>query len=161
MADVAKSSGYSRATVYKYFNNRQELIDAVIDMGRAAFFADLEQTARSQDRLRDQMAAAVAQLMNYLHDDANNPFAGMLDPLDEAMITRQLGGDLIASLGRMCTALADEAIERGEVAEVVRADDLGGWLARVLFTAHYAEPTSEEIGRAQDLLRSLCDLVRA
>ncbi|HEX9684062.1 MAG TPA: TetR/AcrR family transcriptional regulator [Acidimicrobiales bacterium] len=159
MADVAKASGYSRATVYKYFTNRQELVDAVFDQGRMAFFNDLEAAARTRDRFGDQMAATARVLMKYLYDEANSPWAGLLDPLDEALITRQHAEELISELAQFATAFAREAAERNEIRDGLDAGQIGEWLGRLLFAAHFTEPTEMAIRSMERSIRALCELI--
>lgn len=155
MADVAKASGYSRATVYKHFGSRQELVDAVIEEGKASFFSDLEAAARKKKTLAEQMAAAVARLMKFVHDDANSPWSGLLDPLDEALITREHGAELIATLEEFATRLVNEATERGEVRDDVNPRRLGEWYGRLLFSAHLTPAAPKDIRNAQAMMRDL------
>jgi len=156
MADVAKASGYSRATVYKYFGNRQELVDAVYLQGTRVFFADLKDAASRKQHLPDQMATVARVLMEYLYDDANAPWAGMLDPLDDALITRQHGHDLIAGLAAFATSLVEAAVVRGEIESSLRPAEVGEWLGRILFSAHFTPPEERSIVRTEALLRHLC-----
>jgi AcrR family transcriptional regulator len=161
MAGVAKSAGCSRATVYKYFRNRQELIDAVVDQGRLVFFVDLESTVRDREHLSDQMVAAVARVMEYLHDDSNVPWAGLLDPLDQAIITRDRGAELMDGLSGFATRLVRAAADRGEVRPDLDPASVGEWFGHLLFSSHFNEPTAESIEHAQHVIRDLCAAVAA
>src|SRR5580698_254390 len=65
MVDVARVAGVSRGSVYKYFPEREELIDAVGQVAFAAFEQDLQEAVSSLDRLDEQLFAATIVLRQW------------------------------------------------------------------------------------------------
>ncbi len=57
MRQVAERIGYSATTIYNYFENKDDLLFAVVDQGFERFSADLQAAAESETDPRDKLDA--------------------------------------------------------------------------------------------------------
>ena len=57
LEDVAKEAGCARATVYRYFGGKQDLLDAAVAHEAARLFAAIDDAAGRETRLEDALVA--------------------------------------------------------------------------------------------------------
>lgn len=57
MNDITRAAGVSKGTIYVYFQNKEELFEALIDDERQAIFADLYETLAGEGDMREMLIA--------------------------------------------------------------------------------------------------------
>lgn len=55
MNDITREAGVSKGTIYVYFANKEELFEAMIEEERGAIFANLYDTLKNYDDMRESM----------------------------------------------------------------------------------------------------------
>lgn len=129
--DVARAAGVSRGTVYRYFGDRQVLIDETVDFGARRYYGEVAQAMSRQATLAKQvgaMAEIVAQTLveHRLRDRLMS---------DDHELLRRVITDGDASVRRTTHFLGpyvDAAKKRGEVAKSIDTPSASEWLARVI-----------------------------
>lgn len=131
--DVARVAAVSRGTVYRYFPDRQALIDAGVEFGARQYYVDAAKAMNKKDTLAGQIGA----------------FAGVVArvQLDHRTRDRLMDGD--ATLMRMVVADRDRTLERHaaflrpyvedaaarkEIDRQVDLDEACEWLARIIMS---------------------------
>lgn len=129
--DVARMARVSRGTVYRYFDDRQVLIDAAVEHGAQQFYRDAAAAMAKKPSLSEQLGAMAETLAKTLVEHrTRNRLMG-----EDAALMRQMmvGGKGTAK--RTATFLApyiEAAKERGEVAADLDVGAAGEWLARMI-----------------------------
>jgi AcrR family transcriptional regulator len=146
MSDVSVSAGLSRATVYRYFPNRDVLIS--------------ELTRREALRFKEEMLAAIANapagperiliaLEHATRRVAEHPALRRLPETDPAPVLRGLRARFPAikgELGQLLAPLLDQTylVRRG----VVTSEQLVDWMLRLMISAFLLpEATADEMAR--------------
>lgn len=134
MSDVSASSGVSRGTLYRYFPNRDVLLDALASHEARLFkermLAAIEQTPPGPERIRVALEHATrhvrehAGLQRMLETDPAYVLAGLREQFDS------LKEDFGALLGPL---LQESELVR---ARVVTADQLVDWTMRLMVSAY-------------------------
>jgi AcrR family transcriptional regulator len=68
MEEVARNAGVSRGSVYRYFPERAELIDAVLERAAERFVAQTRPAVERRRTLAAQVGEAAAFIRAHLHD---------------------------------------------------------------------------------------------
>jgi AcrR family transcriptional regulator len=131
--DVARMARVSRGTVYRYFEDRQRLIDAAIEFGSRQYYDDAAKAMASKPTLAAQAAAfaEVAARMIAEHRTRNRLAEG-----DEALLHRY-AADTEGTLRRTTSFLlpyVEAAKERGEVGRDVDPKQAAEGLARLIMS---------------------------
>jgi AcrR family transcriptional regulator len=131
--DVARMARVSRGTVYRYFDDRQVLIDAAVQHGAQQFLRDAAAAMAKKDTLAEQMGAMAEVLARTLVEHrTRNRLMG-----DDAALMRQMivGGTATAgSTADFLGPYVEAARERGEVASDLDVPAACEWLARVIIS---------------------------
>jgi AcrR family transcriptional regulator len=142
MADVARSAGVARATLYRYFESREVLFDALVQRTADRFFADAGAAMRRLPKLAEQMGEFSEMMSSSIHPDSGRDLG------NQAAMVRMLATQSVQALRRTSAFLApyiEAARERGEVRANLDVGDASEWLARVLlsFTIFHASVAYE------------------
>jgi len=130
--DVARAAEVSRGTVYRYFSERQALIDAAIELRAQKYYSDAAAKMDVRDTLGAQIGAfgeAVAR--NVADFQRHRLLEG------DSMLMRLSASDRDGALRRMSHFLApyiEAARERGEVRADADVTEASEWIARVLMS---------------------------
>lgn len=129
--DVARMAGVSRGTVYRYFDDRQLLIDAAVEHGAQQYYADAAALMATKDTLAEQ-AGAIAEVVarTLLEHRTRNRLMS-----DDAELMRHIIAGSDATVRRTAAFLlpyVEAAQERGEVGADVDPEEASEWLARMI-----------------------------
>jgi AcrR family transcriptional regulator len=97
MSDVAKEAGVAIGTLYNYFENKDEIFRALIEMTGAQLLAQLEACYAAHDDPIDRLVALLRTGFAYLEEHRAT-----------FVVLMQLGGASEASMGRVAGAPAAE-----------------------------------------------------
>jgi AcrR family transcriptional regulator len=133
LQDVAESAEVSRGTVYRYFSDRQTLIDEVMSMGWERYFADAADAMGKKRTLATQAGAFAASVASILLEHHAVIGKGTTD----TVLMKSILADSAETLRRTVTFLrpyVTSAIDRGEVEPTVDVDEACEWLGRIIMS---------------------------
>ncbi len=141
LTDVARVAEISRGTVYRYFNDRQTLIDEVVEAGARDYFSDAAAAMETKGTLAKQMGAfaAVAAQTAVSHRSATRLLSG-----GDVGLMRVIIEDSEETLRRTIDFLIpyiEQSKKRGEIAKATRTTEAAEWLGRIIMSITSA-PTS-------------------
>jgi AcrR family transcriptional regulator len=131
--DVAREAGVSRGTVYRYFVDRQALIEATVASGAQRYYAEAAAAMDALDTLAEQVGAFAEVLSRTLVEHRTR--SRLMDG-DSAWL-RLIASDREASLRRAVDFLRPyvrAARDRGEVGRDVDEREASEWLARLVMS---------------------------
>ena len=134
--DVAREAGCARATLYRYFGGKRQLVRLTVTREAARIAAGIRDAADAEPTLEDAVVAMVVSAARELREHRAIEFLFAFEP--EAVlphVTFDAGNRFLVAAG---CAVAP-ALTRFLPSE--RAERAGEWLARVVFT-HAVSPTS-------------------
>jgi AcrR family transcriptional regulator len=154
--DVAQAAGVSRATLYRRFKSRDELLLAVIVREAGRLAAEAEVTIR---RFDDVDAWIVEGMLLCLREIPRRPLLAMLFAPEEVGAASRLvltSERLLAIGSDFLRPMFEAARERGLLREGVRIDVLMEWVLRILMSyltvpSHLARSDAE----LRQLLRAM------
>lgn len=131
--DVARMAGVSRGTVYRYFEDRNVLIDAAIWFGAQKFYQQVAAAMAEESTLAAKVGAMAETHATILlgHRTRNRLMA------DDAELMRHLIADGDAAVRRSTEFLLPyvrDAQKRGEVGKRVDVLAASEWLARIIYS---------------------------
>jgi AcrR family transcriptional regulator len=144
--DVARRAQVSRGTVYRYFSERQELIDATIELRGQRYYQEAATKMDVHDTLAAQMGAFGEIVGRNVADFSRHRLRD-----DESMFMRLSASDRDGALRRMSHFLVpyvEAAKARGEVRGDVDPEEGAEWLARMLMSV-----TAMQLSTAFDVRR--------
>jgi AcrR family transcriptional regulator len=134
--DVAREAGCARATLYRYFGGKRQLVRITVLREAARIAASVRGAADAESTFEDAVVAMVVRAARELRDHEALQFLFAFEPeLVLPHVTFDAGNRFLVGAG---SAVAP-SLERFLPAE--RADRAGEWLARVVLT-HAVSPTS-------------------
>jgi AcrR family transcriptional regulator len=134
--DVAREAGCARATLYRYFGGKQQLVKIAVAREAARIAASIRDAADAEPTFEDAVVAMFVRAAQELRDHEALQFLFAFEPeLVLPHVTFDAGNRFLVGAG---SAVAP-ALTRFLPAE--RADRAGEWLARVVLT-HALSPTS-------------------
>jgi AcrR family transcriptional regulator len=134
MNDVAAEAGVSRGSVYRYFPEREALVDAVLVRLAERFVADSEAAVDRHATLEGQVGeAAVFIIANRGSEAYAANLPGDTDSLFATLLTARLGNLLDAWIGFWLPRLA-AAEARGEIRAGLDHRQLSEWIVRLMLS---------------------------
>ena len=134
MGDVAAQAAVSRGSVYRYFPDRDRLIEAVLVRTARRFVADSEAAVRAKRTLAAQVAEAAVFIREHLHDEVLTlQLPGKSDTLFAALLTANLAG-IVESWIELWQPLLRAAQGRGEVRRSLDLREAAEWIVRILLS---------------------------
>ena len=134
MSDVAVQAGVSRGSVYRYFPDRDSLVQAVLERVAGANVAEAEPLVRRQPSLTAKVAEA-AVFVRILADDERR--LGLRQyPGEPALATLLLAGTpaMFARWVDFWIPFLDEARATGEVRADLDVRQASEWIMRILIS---------------------------
>jgi AcrR family transcriptional regulator len=134
MSDVALQAGVSRGSVYRYFADRDALVQAVLERVAEAHVAEAEPSVRRQPSLAGKVAEA-AVFVRRLADDERR--LGLHEhPGEPALATLQLAASpvMFARWVEFWIPFLDAARTAGEVRADLDARQAAEWIMRILIS---------------------------
>jgi AcrR family transcriptional regulator len=134
--DVAREAGCARATLYRYFGGKRQLVRLTVAREAARIAAAVRQAADAEPTFEGAVVAAIVRAARELRDNEALQFLFAFEPeLVLPHVTFDAGNRFLVGAG---SAIAP-ALERFLPAD--RTDRAGEWLARVVLT-HALSPSS-------------------
>jgi AcrR family transcriptional regulator len=152
MEDVAQAAGVSRATVYRQFRNRDDLLRAVVTRESSRLAAEAERYRRHFD---DVGSWLVEGLLFALREAPRRPLLAMLfDPENVGRASRLvLGSEQFFEIGnQVLRPMFEPARERGLLREGIRLELCMEWVLRTL-VSYLTVPS--RLASSEDDLRNL------
>lgn len=132
MTDVAQAAGVARGTLYRYFDSREALFDALSQRTTDQFFAEATAAMDRCATLSDQLGEFSEMMIRSIHPAAAAEGAG-----NQAAMVRMLAAQSVQALRRTARFLRpyiEAARGRGEVRAGLDINDASEWLARILLS---------------------------
>ena len=132
LIDVARTAGLSRGTVYRYFSDRQSLIDATVERNTQNYYAEAADVMSYERTLVDQIGAFAEVFARNINNYRRNWLVN-----DDHDLLRLLASDRDGGLRRMSTFIApyvEDAKARGEVAADLDERAASEWIARMFMS---------------------------
>src|ERR671911_826116 len=134
--DVAREAGCARATLYRYFGGKRQLVRITVAREAARIAAAVRDAADAEPTFEGAVVATIVRAARELRDNEALQFLFAFEPeLVLPHVTFDAGNRFLVGAG---SAVAP-ALERFLPAD--RTDRAGEWLARVLLT-HALSPSS-------------------
>ncbi len=148
IGDISESSSISRATIYRYFNNRDEILAVLAQREGQRIQEELLRALEEAQEWAEQLHLAIQFAARHARE---HPVLNRLVETDPALVLRSLRRELPAIKEMLGTALhpllANTELVRSGVAT---ADQLLDWLTRLMISAFlFPDANSEQM--AQDL----------
>jgi len=142
MADVARDAGVARATLYRYFESREVLLNALTHRAADRFFAAVAAAMDTRATLSGQLGEFSEMMTRAIHPAPGAQVApagpwSLEDYGNQAAMVRMLVGESGQALRRTARLLRpyiEAARERGEVRQDLDLTDASEWLARILLS---------------------------
>jgi AcrR family transcriptional regulator len=134
--DVAREAGCARATLYRYFGGKRQLVRITVLREAARIAAGVRAAADDESTFEDAVVAMVAHAARELRDHEALQFLFAFEPeLVLPHVTFDAGNRFLVGAGSAVAPALERFLPAG------RADRAGEWLARVVLT-HAVSPTS-------------------
>lgn len=134
MGKIAEAAGCSRATLYRYFPNKEAVLHAYMVRVAQDFGEVLDEKLRGLDSLSDRIVEAVAVSVELIREREDvAPFFS-----EEGLgLTAQLTSNTAAMRERLAGQIESESRSdriQGRLRSEVSADDAAEWLTRVILS---------------------------
>jgi AcrR family transcriptional regulator len=170
IADIAEVLGIGHGTFYRYFKNKRDILDQVVDYGVerivAALDVEVAEPATTLEEFRDQLRHIGERLFALLDEDPGIGSVVLLEAtsIDEEMTQRVLG--LMDTFGALASAFLQNGVSRGFLSPTLDTDSVGRAMAALtlpgLFAAIRGQAGPEERRRYIEAMAGLvCDGIGA
>jgi AcrR family transcriptional regulator len=132
LIDVARTADLSRGTVYRYFTDRQSLIDATVERNTENYYGEAAAVMHDERTLADQVGAFAEVFARNINNYRRNWLVN-----DDRELLRLLASDRDGGLRRMSifiTPYIEAAKDRGEVAADLDEREASEWIARMFMS---------------------------
>ncbi|WP_260860537.1 TetR/AcrR family transcriptional regulator [Mycobacterium tilburgii] len=131
--DVARMAKVSRGTIYRYFEDRDVLIEAAIEHGAQRFYREVTAAMENKTTLAEKLGAMAETHAKILleHRTRNRLMA------DDSELMRHMVSDGDSTVRRTTKFLepyVHDAQKRGEVGTGVNVTAASEWLARIIYS---------------------------
>jgi AcrR family transcriptional regulator len=134
--DVAREAGCARATLYRYFGGKRQLVRVTVAREAARIAAAIRGAAEAESTLEDAVVAMVVRSAQELRAHEALQFLFAFEPeVVLPHVTFDAGNRFLAAAGAAVAPALERFVPAG------RADRGGEWLARVVLT-HAVSPSS-------------------
>jgi AcrR family transcriptional regulator len=132
MGDVAQAAGLSRGSVYNHFQDREALVDAVLERAADRFVESSEASVRRRRTLAGQVAEAAAFIRAH-RDDPTLTLAPGDDQLLATLLTARVDG-LVARWVKFWDPYLADAERRGEIRAGIDHGRAAEWIVRIMLS---------------------------
>jgi AcrR family transcriptional regulator len=134
--DVAREAGCARATLYRYFGGRRQLVRVVVAREAARVAAAIRAAGDAEESFEDAVVAIVVRAAGELRDHEALQFVFAFEPeLVLPHVTFDAGNRFLAAAGAAIAPALDRFVPPEHTARAAE------WLARVVLT-HAVSPTN-------------------
>ena len=170
IADIAEELGIGHGTFYRYFKNKRDILDQVVDYGVERIMDTLTletaEPARTLDEFRDQLRRIGERLFALLDSEPGLGQVVLLEAtsIDEEMTQRVLG--LVDTFGALAGQFLENGVKRGFLRKDLDTESTGRAITALtlpgLFAAVRGEAGEAERKRYIEAMMSLvCDGIAA
>jgi AcrR family transcriptional regulator len=128
--DVAVEARVSRGSVYKYYTNRETLIEQIKEFANVMFAEDLDRAMAIGTTLEDQVVEAAHLFQEYVRVRPNSPGHSQFVALELTLYS----GPFVALVSTVIRRYLELARARGEVRREAPLELGAEWLARILIS---------------------------
>jgi AcrR family transcriptional regulator len=142
IADIAERLGIGHGTFYRYFKNKRDILDQVVDYGVERIVSTLEletaEPAHTLDEFRDQLRHIGERLFALLDEDPGLGSVVLLEAtsIDEEMTQRVLG--LLDTFGGLGAMFIQSGVNQGFLRADLDTASLGRALTSLTLPALFA-----------------------
>lgn len=132
--EVAKAAGIGRTTLYRYVDNREDLLNKVVLRDARQQQEEMSVLARYHDNLADSLVDSIVYIMRGRRTRPMNVI--LFGEGDDALIDRinLSPGNFYGMAEKMMEPLFLKAQEAGEVREGVTLKQMSQWVARIILS---------------------------
>jgi AcrR family transcriptional regulator len=170
IADIAEKLGIGHGTFYRYFKNKRDILDQVVDYGVERIVSALEletaTPAKTLDEFREQLRHIGERLFSLLDEDPGLGSVVLLEAtsIDEEMTQRVLG--LLDTFGGLGAVFLQNGVNQGFLRADLDTASVGRMLTSLTLPALFAsirgEAGPEERTRyVEAMIELLCDGLKA
>jgi len=170
IADIAAKLGIGHGTFYRYFKNKRDILDQVVDYGvdriMSAIASETAEPATTLDEFREQLRHIGERLFSLLDADPGVGSVVLLEAtsIDAEMTQRVLG--LLDTFGALAAAHLSDGVSQGFLRPDLDTEAVGRALTSLtlpgLFAAIRGEAGPEERGRyVEAVIGFVCDGIGA
>jgi len=135
MSDVASEAGLSRGTVYRYFQDRADLIEGVFGYESHLFHESMRRQLDRLGSLEEQIVECAGILASFEHDVATGARTRIEVSRERlALLLTSHSEPLLRDTIEFLVPYVEAARDRGEIREDVNARHASEWIGRMLFT---------------------------
>ncbi len=131
MGDVAAIAKVSRATLYNYFKDKDELVAAVLNNAGEQFCKAAEQEVAQHETLLDKITQAIIWCRQQSNSDL---FLNISETEPETAAMMALNGQHIQSCMDFWPAHVQQAIDAGEISSSLDCNKTADWIQRVILS---------------------------
>lgn len=132
MGDVAQSANMSRGSVYNHFQDRQALVDAVLERAADRFVESSEASVRRRRTLAGQVAEAAAFIRAHQRDPLLSLAPGD-DQMLAILLTARVDG-LVSRWVKFWDPYLADAERRGEIRAGIDDGRAAEWIVRIMLS---------------------------
>jgi len=134
MEDVARHAAASRGSVYRYFPDRNALVEAVLERTARRFVASSEEAVRRRRTLSAQVAEAAVFILEHLHDEVLTlHLHDEGETLFATLLASKVDG-LLAGWIDFWKPYLEEAEKRGEIRKGLDHREAAEWIVRSMIS---------------------------
>ncbi len=147
IADIAERLGMGHGTFYRYFKNKRDILDQVVDYGVERIMQALEletpKPAETLDQFRDQLRRIGERLFELLDSEPGLGQVVLLEAtsIDQEMTQRVLG--LIDTFGALAASFLENGVRHGFLREDLDTESAGRAVTALTLPALFAAVRGE------------------
>lgn len=135
IADISKEAGYSRRTIYAYYESKEDMLHHIIEIGLQTLKEDVENAVNLNEDFLGQYKAICMAMSRYQREcpySAENVNRANTTNLDETNLSETVKNILL--LGEEINRILADFIEKGKENGVVRQDTVPELTVYVLWS---------------------------
>lgn len=155
LEEVARRAGVSRATLYRYFVDKEDLVTAVLTRADAEFVTECTAVMDAQRTLLDQIVALALQIRTYRHSALLE--LGDTEPQTVALMLTSGAAPLLARWIDVLAPYVETAKARGEIRPDLDTRRTCEWTMRALLSLVTTPGVAVDRDDPDDLRRFLAE----
>jgi AcrR family transcriptional regulator len=147
IADIAERLGIGHGTFYRYFKNKRDILDQVVDYGveriMQALAAETAEPAGTLDEFREQLRRIGERLFTLLHSE---PGLGQVVLLEATSVDEELTGRVLAlidTFGALAGMFLQNGVKRGFLRDDLDTESAGRAITSLILPALFAAVRGE------------------